>query len=122
MPSLENVPVAEEESLRKPGPSLKIKLKFSGVGNSDRTPTPSDEVPSQSGQKSNSRSKQAISNNGLKRSILIIVSQGAPGSEYDSEDSLSRLPSNVPPVRMTQRQAARAGMLDSTDLLVLGEY
>ena len=51
---------------------------------------------------------------------LMAVSQGTPGSEYDSEDSFSQLPSNAAPVRMTQRQAARAGMLDSTDLLVLG--
>ncbi|PAV18720.1 hypothetical protein PNOK_0556300 [Pyrrhoderma noxium] len=80
-------------------PQLKIKLKFNKAA-STATPTPSDEMPIRAGRKGHPRHIES----------------------EDSEDSDSSSRSNpYVPTRLTQRQAALAGIAEQAEHLVLEE-
>ncbi|EJD02932.1 uncharacterized protein FOMMEDRAFT_20129 [Fomitiporia mediterranea MF3/22] len=81
-------------------PRLKIKLKFSGVAPSNTTPTPSDEMPLRPGRK------------GHPKHVDV---------ESEDDDDSSSESQYTGPTRLTQRQAALAGMVESAEHMVLEE-
>ncbi|THH10663.1 hypothetical protein EW145_g1179 [Phellinidium pouzarii] len=84
-------------------PRLKIRLKFSGVAPSNATPTPSDEMPLRPGRK------------GHPRNVVV------ESEDEDDDATSSRSTSYAGPTRMTHRQAALAGMVESAEHIVLEE-
>ncbi|KAL5507536.1 hypothetical protein ACEPAH_6992 [Sanghuangporus vaninii] len=85
-------------------PRLKIKLRLpGGPSNANATPTPSDEMPLRPGRKGHPKHADVESED-----------------EEEDESSTSSTP-YTGPTRMTQRQAALAGMVDTSEHLVLEE-
>ncbi|KAH8119153.1 PAPA-1-like conserved region-domain-containing protein [Phellopilus nigrolimitatus] len=83
-------------------PRLKIKLKFSGLAPVNVTPTPSDEMPLRPGRKGHPKHVEVE-------------------SEDDDDASSTGSASYAGPTRMTHRQAALAGMVESSEHLELEE-